>query len=202
MTSPAAKGTRLAHSIASSFDFTWIIQNPAISSFSGNGPSVTEGAPRENLTRAPFELGWIPSPASRTPAFTISSLNRSIAATSSLLGRTPASVFLSARTSIMNRIVSPCGHCLVGRPEHCRVRRAVLRRQPPATVGDERGEEPHHQRDQGGRFPPGTVLSAPRRRYFGGPSRTGPTSAVLVPANGDRAALAMASSRSLTSMSM
>src|SRR5436309_1008548 len=107
MTSPAAKGTRLAHSIASSFDFTWIIQNPAISSFSWNGPSVTVGAPRENLTRAPFELGWIPSPASRTPDFTISSLNRPIAATSSLLGRTPASVFLSARTSIMNRIVSP-----------------------------------------------------------------------------------------------
>src|SRR5439155_19234487 len=69
--------------------------------------SVTVGAPRENLTRAPFELGWIPSPASRTPAFTISSLNRPIAATSSLLGRRPDSVFLSARTSIMNRIVSP-----------------------------------------------------------------------------------------------
>ena len=105
------------------FDFTWIIQNPAISSFAVNGPSVTVGAPRENLTRARFELGWIPSPASRTPAFTISSL-------------------------------------------------------------------------------PGTVLSAPRRRYFGGPSRTGRTSTVLVRANGIRAAMAMASSRSLTSMSM
>src|SRR2546428_12520684 len=100
MTSPAAKGTRLAHSIASSFDFTWIIQNPAISSFAGNGPSVTVGAPRENLTRAPFELGWIPSPASSTPAFPLSSL-------------------------------------------------------------------------------PGTVLSAPRPRHLGGPTRTGRTSTVL-----------------------
>src|SRR5206468_8075856 len=34
-------------------------------------------------------------------------LNRPIAATSSSLGRTPASVFLSARPSIMNRIVPP-----------------------------------------------------------------------------------------------
>ena len=91
---------------------------------------------------------------------------------------------------------SSCG------PEHRRAGQVAIRRQPPATVGDERGEEPHHQRDQGGRFPPGTVLSAPRRRYFGGPSRTGRTSTVLVRANGIRAAIAMASSRSLTSMSM
>src|SRR5439155_1498315 len=59
-TSPSLNGTRLAHSIASCFDFTWIIQKPATSSLSGNGPSLTAGAPREKVTRAPFELGWIP----------------------------------------------------------------------------------------------------------------------------------------------
>src|SRR5690349_2705307 len=35
-------GARLAHSMASSSDFAWIIQNPAMSSFvSVNGPSTT-----------------------------------------------------------------------------------------------------------------------------------------------------------------
>jgi hypothetical protein len=96
----------LTHSIASCFDFTWIIQKPATSDFvSTKGPSVTVRFPPENLTRAPFELGWSPSPASRTPAFAISSLYFPIAATSSLLGRTPASEFLSALSRIMNRIV-------------------------------------------------------------------------------------------------
>jgi hypothetical protein len=48
----------LTHSIASSFEFTWNIQNPAISSLrSGNGPSMTVRLPAENLTRVPFELG-------------------------------------------------------------------------------------------------------------------------------------------------
>src|SRR5882762_9324019 len=107
ITSPSAKGTRLAQATASSLDFTWIIQKPATSSRAGNGPSVTVVFPRENVMRAPFALGWIPSPASITPAFTISSLNRPIAVISSVLGITPASVFLSARTNIMNRIVSP-----------------------------------------------------------------------------------------------
>ncbi len=97
----------MAQATASSLDFTWIIQKPATSSRAGNGPSVTVVCPRENVMRAPFALGWIPSPASMTPAFTISSLNRPIAVISSLLGSTPASVFLSARTNIMNRIVSP-----------------------------------------------------------------------------------------------
>ena len=44
------------------------IQNPAISSFvSAKGPSMTVRLVPENLTRAPFELGWSPSPASITP---------------------------------------------------------------------------------------------------------------------------------------
>ena len=40
-----------------------------------NGPSMTVFLPPENLTRAPLELGWSPSPASMTPALTSSSLN-------------------------------------------------------------------------------------------------------------------------------
>src|SRR5215813_10823358 len=40
-TPPSVSGQRLAHSKASSRDFTWIIQNPAIRSLaSANGPSV------------------------------------------------------------------------------------------------------------------------------------------------------------------
>ena len=97
---------RLTHSIASSFDFTSHIQKPAISSFvSANGPSITVGFPPENLTRAPFELGWSPSPASMMPAFTSSSLKLPISVRSFSLGMTPASVFLSALMMIMNRIV-------------------------------------------------------------------------------------------------
>ena len=49
---------RAAHSSASAFDFTWIIQNPASSSFvSAKGPSVMRRLPPVNVTRVPFELG-------------------------------------------------------------------------------------------------------------------------------------------------
>ncbi len=99
-------GQRLTHSIASSFDFTCHSQKPAISSFvSAKGPSITVRFAPENLTRAPFELGWSPSPASITPAFTSSSLNFPISVRSFSLGMTPASESLSALTSTMNRIV-------------------------------------------------------------------------------------------------
>src|SRR6516162_4389938 len=98
-------GQRLTHSIASSFEFTWNIQNPAISSLSSvNGPSMTVRLPAEKLMRVPFELGCRPSPASNTPAFVSFSLYFIIAAISSVLGATPASVFLSALSRIMNRI--------------------------------------------------------------------------------------------------
>ena len=51
-------GAFLTHSIASSRDLHWKIQNPAMSSLvSGNGPSVTIRLLPENLTRAPLELG-------------------------------------------------------------------------------------------------------------------------------------------------
>ena len=54
--------------MASSLDLTCQSQKPAISSVvSGKGPSMTVRFPLENQTRAPFELGWSPSPASRTP---------------------------------------------------------------------------------------------------------------------------------------
>jgi len=108
---PVGLGQRLTHSIASSFDFTCHSQKPAINSFASvKGPSVTFRFPPENLTRAPFELGWSPSAARSTPAFTSSSLYFPISVRSFSSGRTPASVFLSALTRIMNRImVTPCG---------------------------------------------------------------------------------------------
>ncbi len=58
----------------------------------------------ENFTRAPCELGWRPSPATMTPASASSSLYFPIAASSSSVGMTPASLFLSAFTMTMNRI--------------------------------------------------------------------------------------------------
>src|SRR5438552_1744399 len=68
-------GQRLTHSIASAIDFTCQSQKPAISSFASvNGPSIMVRFAPENLTRAPFELGWSPSIASTRPAFASSSL--------------------------------------------------------------------------------------------------------------------------------
>ena len=56
---------RLTRSIASSFEFTCHSQNPAMNSFvSANGPSITVRFFPEKRTRAPFELGCKPSPAS------------------------------------------------------------------------------------------------------------------------------------------
>src|SRR5713226_5997630 len=71
-----------------------------------NGPWLTLGCFPEYLIRAPFEVGCRPSPASITPAFTISSLNLPIAVSNSVLGITPASLFLSAFTITMNCIVT------------------------------------------------------------------------------------------------
>ena len=58
-----------------------------------------------NWTRAPFELGCRPSPASMMPAFTSSSLYFIIAVSSSSLGMMPASLSLVALTITINRIV-------------------------------------------------------------------------------------------------
>src|SRR6202042_1539041 len=90
---------------ASSIDFTCQIQYPATSSFdSANGPSTTVRCEPENLTRLAFDVGVRPSPASITPAFTRSSLNFIILATSSWLGIVPASEFLSPGTNTITRI--------------------------------------------------------------------------------------------------
>ena len=56
-----------------------------------NGPSVTVRLPPSKRTLAPLALGCRPSPASMTPALTSSSLNRVIAASSSVLGILPCS---------------------------------------------------------------------------------------------------------------
>src|SRR6185437_11972590 len=99
-----------------------MIQKPAISSFdSANGPSTTFRLPPENLMRAPFELGCSPSPASITPALTSSSLNLPIAAKSSVLGSSPASVAALDLTITMMRIVeSPVGPAIGARSERSR----------------------------------------------------------------------------------
>src|SRR4030095_12012360 len=99
-------GQRLTHSIASWSDLHFHSQNPATASLvSGNGPSVTIRFCPENLTRAPFELGCNPSPASITPALFNSSLNLLISARSWSLGILPASEFLLALTITMNLIL-------------------------------------------------------------------------------------------------
>src|SRR5215469_1993061 len=99
-------GARLAHSIASSLDFTLMIQYPPISSLvSGKGPSTTVVFPLENFTRVPLDVGFKPARSTSTPAFASSSLYLSIALNNSWLGILPASESLLAFTIIMNRIV-------------------------------------------------------------------------------------------------
>src|SRR5262249_6809855 len=63
----------------------------------------------ENRTLAPLELGWSPSPASITPAFTSSSLYFPISASISVLGSSPDSEALLARTIAINRIAASLG---------------------------------------------------------------------------------------------
>src|SRR6202012_4128597 len=106
-------GARFAHSSASSGDFTWMIQYPAISSFdSVNGPSTTDFFPSaEYFTRNPFELPCKPAAPSRMPAFASCSLYAPIAAITSSLGILPASESLLAFTIIMYRIVFLLNEC-------------------------------------------------------------------------------------------
>jgi hypothetical protein len=76
---------------------------------------MTLGLPFENRTRAPFELAWSPSPASITPAFTISSLYLAMSPKTFSSGSIPASDSLFALTNIMKRIgfssILPGGFC-------------------------------------------------------------------------------------------
>src|SRR5436309_6414295 len=71
---------------------------------SANGPSTTVRFVSENFTRAPLELGCRPSAASRTPAFTSSSLYLPIASSSSVLGNWPASLSALALTITRKRM--------------------------------------------------------------------------------------------------
>jgi hypothetical protein len=71
----------------------------------GERPSTIVGLPPRNFTRAPSRDGRSPSPASMTPARTISSLYAVIASISSGVGIMPASVCGSALRMTMNRIV-------------------------------------------------------------------------------------------------
>src|ERR1700694_3572499 len=100
-------GQRLAQAIASSRDFTSIIQSPPRTSFdSVNGPSVTTGLPPSNETRAPIEGGCNPSSVISTPAAFNASLYFIIAATASAGGIVPGAAASSTlgTTCIMNRI--------------------------------------------------------------------------------------------------
>src|SRR3982074_2079211 len=107
ISAPPSNGARFIHSIASSRDFTWISQKPAMRSLvTANGPWLTLSCFPEYFIRAPFDVGCRPSPASMTPALTISSLNLPIAVSNSVPGITPASVSLFAFTITMNRIVA------------------------------------------------------------------------------------------------
>ena len=100
-------GQRLAHSIASSLEFTCIIQKPPRVSFApAKGPLATLGLPRENVIRAPIEGGWRPSSDSSTPAACKDLLYFIIASTALASGIVPG-VALSypfGIISIMNRI--------------------------------------------------------------------------------------------------
>src|SRR5580692_7484149 len=92
MRESASNGARLAHSTASSIEFTWRIQYPAVSFFdSSNGPVMTARLPPENLTRRPSALGSSPARSTSAPACLRSSLYLPIAASSSSLGTAPGS---------------------------------------------------------------------------------------------------------------
>src|SRR5919108_4600662 len=58
------------------------------------------------MIRLPLDVGCRPSPANITPAFTSSSLNFPISASSLVVGSLPASESLVALTITMNRIVA------------------------------------------------------------------------------------------------
>src|SRR6202140_3380941 len=107
MISLSEAGHRFAQAMASSRDFTSIIQYPPITSFASvKGPSVTLGLPPAKVTRAPIEGGWRPSSASSTPAFCRASLYLIMAATALASGMAPGWAFSYPLgiISIMNRI--------------------------------------------------------------------------------------------------
>src|ERR1043165_4364199 len=72
---------------------------------SANGPSVSWWVLPTTRRRLPWLLGYRPPASSRTPAFTISSLNRIISMMAFCSGGTPASEALVALISTRNFIV-------------------------------------------------------------------------------------------------
>ena len=77
---PGTAGTRLAHSTASCFEATSSRKKPPNSSLvSPYGPSVTTGASPLKSTTTPWPGSSSPSAATKTPALTISSMNRRVA---------------------------------------------------------------------------------------------------------------------------
>ena len=106
ITPSSEAGQRRAHSTASSFDFTWIIQYPPSSSLASvKGPSVTVGLPPEKVTRAPLALGCRPSRPSRTPALVSSWMKAPIFAMCSAVGGRFLAGLYSASTFM---VLSPC----------------------------------------------------------------------------------------------
>src|SRR5829696_3697313 len=76
-----------------------------MSSFdSVNGPSITVRLSPSKRTRAAFDVGWRPSPASITPALTSSSLKLPMSVSSFSSGISPRSLLSSPGTSTMTRI--------------------------------------------------------------------------------------------------
>ena len=132
--SPADLGQRLAHSIASSFDFTWMIQKPAISSFvSANGPSMTVTLAAGELDPRALRAGL--QPVGREQHAGLRHLLVVLPHVGHLLlGRRRVRLLCRACTAIMNRIrdvsmVSWFGSC---RRSLASSRRSARAGAPPA----------------------------------------------------------------------
>src|SRR5262249_19182198 len=102
------------------------------------GPSMTVVFPPENLMRAPLEVGCSPSPASMTPALTISSLNFPMSARIFWSGMIPASDSLFAGTMAMKRIV---GSPFEGLNSRQGSRTAFERHNPDSTYASNKAEQ-------------------------------------------------------------
>jgi hypothetical protein len=103
-----------------------------MSSFvSANGPSMTVRSLPENLTRLPLELGWRPSPASMTPAFTsslvTSHVRQQLLARHLARFRVPACLYDHHITRIGDLLSFPLCTC---RTRHSEIDTALTRRLP------------------------------------------------------------------------
>src|SRR5690348_11133290 len=140
---------------------------------------MTAGFAPENLRRVARMLGCNPSQLSMIPALTISSLNLPIAASSSVVGMTPASASLFALTITIKRIVASAPCCSMIREPHDRDRRkpclgrapavAAILGNPQPAAGRAEGE-PFAARIDRQRVPPhqivGVALRQPVAQYL------------------------------------